>query len=88
MKYHAPVFNTKLPPHIYGTAENAFSSLLRDGQSQCCVISGESGSGKTETCKYIVQHLLRVAGSDETNLSSKINRVSKTSKDNGITCIC
>ena len=75
MKYHQPVRNTKLPPHIYGTAENAFSNLLRDGTSQCCVISGESGSGKTETCKYIIQHLLRVAGSDELGLSSKINRV-------------
>ena len=66
---------SNLPPHVYRNAENSYMNLLRDKVSQCHVISGESGSGKTETCKYIIQHLLRVAGSEEANLNSKINQV-------------
>ncbi|XP_052784010.1 unconventional myosin-XVI-like isoform X3 [Mya arenaria] len=75
-KYHEkPKSDDQLPPHVYGIAENSYRALRHAGGSQCHVISGESGSGKTETCKYIVQHLLRVAGSEETHLNTKINQV-------------
>ncbi|KAK3583683.1 hypothetical protein CHS0354_021430 [Potamilus streckersoni] len=75
MKYHNGEAPYQLPPHIYISAESAYQNLLHAKKSQCCVISGESGSGKTESCKFIVQHLLRIAGSDETNLNSKINKM-------------
>ncbi|KAL3848329.1 hypothetical protein ACJMK2_019197 [Sinanodonta woodiana] len=75
MKYHSGELSYKLPPHIYISAESAYQNLLHAQHSQCCVISGESGAGKTESCKFIVQHLLRIAGSDETNLNSKINKM-------------
>ncbi|KAH3803591.1 hypothetical protein DPMN_131856 [Dreissena polymorpha] len=74
-KYHSRDPGIPLPPHIYEIAENSYQALLRENQSQCHVISGESGSGKTESCKLIVQHLLRDAGSEETQLSAKINQV-------------
>ena len=75
MQYHNASSETKLPPHIYGIAEKSYKHLLHNKRSQCHVISGESGAGKSESCKYIIQHLLRVAGSEETNLNSKINQV-------------
>ncbi|XP_069104631.1 unconventional myosin-XVI-like [Argopecten irradians] len=71
-KYHKE--REKLPPHVYAVAERAHQCLMRDRNAQCCVISGESGAGKTETCKFIVQHLSRIAGSDESSLNSKINQ--------------
>ena len=48
------------PPHVYGTAAAAFAGLL-GGQSQSIVISGESGAGKSETAKKVLQYLAYVA---------------------------
>lgn len=39
------------------------------------ISSGLSGSGKTESCKYIVQHILNRSLSVETALNMKINQV-------------
>lgn len=64
-----------LPPHAFAFAESIYRSLLSQRMSQCCVISGESGAGKTESCKYLLQHLLTVAQSGEDGLIAKIQRV-------------
>ena len=64
-----------LPPHIYATAENCYREMMRTQQNQCILISGESGSGKTETCKYLVQHLLNRTKPFEVYLNSKIQEV-------------
>eukprot|EP00730_Choanoeca_flexa_P008283 TRINITY_DN12472_c0_g2_i1.p1 TRINITY_DN12472_c0_g2~~TRINITY_DN12472_c0_g2_i1.p1 ORF type:complete len:1505 (+),score=543.11 TRINITY_DN12472_c0_g2_i1:223-4737(+) len=45
-------------PHVYGVAQRAYKSLLANHKNQCVVISGESGAGKTETAKLIVEHML------------------------------
>jgi myosin heavy subunit len=45
------------PPHIFGSADSAFQSLIDNGISQAVCISGESGAGKTEAMKLILQHL-------------------------------
>eukprot|EP01124_Arcella_intermedia_P033133 TRINITY_DN7861_c0_g1_i2.p1 TRINITY_DN7861_c0_g1~~TRINITY_DN7861_c0_g1_i2.p1 ORF type:complete len:1374 (-),score=438.93 TRINITY_DN7861_c0_g1_i2:103-4224(-) len=47
----------QLPPHLYALAKNAFESLLRDGIPQAIIISGESGSGKTEATKIMLKFL-------------------------------
>lgn len=46
-----------LPPHIYAIADNAFSHMRKTKQNQCCIISGESGSGKTESAKHVLKSL-------------------------------
>ena len=50
-----------LPPHIYATAYNAYNSMLSDGGDQSMVISGESGAGKSEATKLILQFLADVS---------------------------
>lgn len=47
----------ELPPHIFAIADTAFYTMLRRRKNQCIVISGESGSGKTETNNLLLHHL-------------------------------
>lgn len=47
----------ELPPHIFAVADAAYHSMLREKQNQCIVISGESGSGKTESTNLLLHHL-------------------------------
>jgi myosin III len=46
--------------HIFGISDSAYHSMLQLSQNQCIVISGESGSGKTESAKYLIQHLTKL----------------------------
>ncbi|TRZ19692.1 hypothetical protein HGM15179_007425 [Zosterops borbonicus] len=43
--------------HIFAIAELAYALSQSSGQEQCVLISGHSGSGKTEAAKAIVQYL-------------------------------
>ncbi|XP_036428330.1 LOW QUALITY PROTEIN: unconventional myosin-XVB [Colossoma macropomum] len=45
------------PPHVYAIADAAFCQSQNSTQEQCIVISGQSGSGKTEAAKLIVHYL-------------------------------
>jgi myosin heavy subunit len=62
-------------PHVYMLAYSAYHALRRSGQSQCCVVSGESGAGKTETAKFFVQHLLQLCRSNQPALQYQIIEV-------------
>ena len=50
-----------LDPHVYGVARRAYSEMRALGRDQSILISGESGSGKTETTKYAMQFLALLA---------------------------
>ena len=47
-------------PHVFLTADSAYKAMRSGGRSQSVVISGESGSGKTETTKIAMQVLRSV----------------------------
>ncbi|XP_029470435.1 unconventional myosin-Ic isoform X2 [Rhinatrema bivittatum] len=46
----------EVSPHLYAIADNAYRSLRTERKDQCILISGESGSGKTEATKKILQY--------------------------------
>ncbi|EFO21723.1 hypothetical protein LOAG_06763 [Loa loa] len=50
------------PPHIYALADNMFRNMIIDNESQCVIISGESGAGKTVEAKYIMSYIARISG--------------------------
>ena len=64
-----------LPPHIFGIGQQVYEALLVSQQPQSCVISGESGAGKTESSKYFVQHILNIANCEESGLNNRIQQV-------------
>ncbi|XP_056315904.1 unconventional myosin-VIIa isoform X1 [Danio aesculapii] len=51
-----------LPPHVFAIADSCFFNMRRNRKDQCCIISGESGAGKTESTKLMLQFLAAVSG--------------------------
>lgn len=55
-----------LKPHIFGTAQLAFENLVSEKRDQSILVTGESGAGKTENTKKVIQYILSVASGDST----------------------
>ncbi|KAJ5794925.1 hypothetical protein N7457_001524 [Penicillium paradoxum] len=51
-------------PHIFAMADEAFRNLVEEGKNQSILVTGESGAGKTENTKKVIQYLAAVATSD------------------------
>ncbi|KAG2463469.1 MYO9B protein, partial [Polypterus senegalus] len=47
----------KLDPHIFAIADVAYHTMLKKQVNQCIVISGESGSGKTQSTNFLIHCL-------------------------------
>ena len=59
-----------LPPHCFQVASNAFEQMMESQMDQAIVISGESGSGKTETTKFIMKFLAATTSHNSSNSNS------------------
>jgi myosin V len=65
-----------LSPHIYETADDVYKSILSGKKSQSIIISGESGAGKTETTKQVMQYIANLSSVKTTGSQVPVDLVS------------
>ncbi|XP_041640173.1 myosin-9-like [Cheilinus undulatus] len=53
----------EMPPHIYAITDTAYRSMMQDREDQSILCTGESGAGKTENTKKVIQYLAHIASS-------------------------
>lgn len=48
-------------PHIYAIADRAYHQMMKHDEDQSILITGESGAGKTENTKKVIQYIAAIA---------------------------
>lgn len=62
----------KLTPHVYATSSAAYKHMIEFETNQSILVSGESGAGKTETTKIVMNHLASVTGGRKDKTIAKV----------------
>ncbi|XP_071802894.1 unconventional myosin-X-like isoform X2 [Asterias amurensis] len=73
----------ELPPHIYAIANDCYYSMWKRNDNQCVLISGESGAGKTESTKFILNFLSEMSQASA-QASGPVNTGSKLRVEDAI----
>ncbi|VVC93982.1 unnamed protein product [Leptidea sinapis] len=68
----------EVAPHVYAVADACQRVLRQQGRDTCVLISGESGSGKTEASKFIMKYI--AANTTQTFGNAKTNRNDNSSR--------
>ncbi|XP_030646524.1 myosin-16-like [Chanos chanos] len=50
----------EVPPHLFSISDNAYHDMLMEQENQSMLITGESGAGKTENTKKVIQYFANV----------------------------
>ena len=69
-----------LPPHVFSIADQAYLRMQTDRLSQSVVISGESGAGKTETTKQIMQFVANISSGVSSSSAGNVKAAKARSK--------
>nr|GMC74632.1 myosin-2 isoform X1 [Ipomoea batatas] len=62
-------------PHVFSIVDTAYTAMMEDGKNHSVIISGETGSGKTETAKIAMQYLAAL-GEVSDEMESKLQQTS------------
>ncbi|XP_046734841.1 myosin heavy chain, non-muscle isoform X1 [Diprion similis] len=63
MERYKGIKRHEVPPHVFAITDTAYRSMLQDREDQAILCTGESGAGKTENTKKVIQYLAYVAAS-------------------------
>ncbi|KAK8496327.1 hypothetical protein V6N12_019886 [Hibiscus sabdariffa] len=63
-KYKGAAFG-ELSPHPFAIADAAYRQMIKEQISQAILVSGESGAGKTESTKMLMQYLAFMGGQEK-----------------------
>ncbi|XP_030782382.1 myosin-16-like, partial [Rhinopithecus roxellana] len=62
---------TEMPPHLFSISDNAYHDMLMDRENQSMLITGESGAGKTENTKKVIQYFANIGGTGKQTTDKK-----------------
>nr|XP_027203316.1 myosin-IB-like [Dermatophagoides pteronyssinus] len=65
----------QLSPHIFAIADSSFRQMVDECRDQCILISGESGAGKTESSKKILEYLSNITSSKGSEQQHHIKQI-------------
>ena len=61
MQAHGNAGGALGPPHIFAVADRAYALLRQGVAAQALVVNGESGAGKTESCRQLMRYISRAS---------------------------
>ncbi|XP_040918611.1 myosin-16-like [Toxotes jaculatrix] len=62
---------SEVPPHLFSISDNAYHDMMMEHENQSMLITGESGAGKTENTKKVIQYFANVGATGSKASDSK-----------------